>query len=211
MAGEAKNLLTRTLATAPRDEMQLYVVYNGRDYRIQLDTLLSLITKARLGIELVDNVPDMDKPISTAMANALQSKANADSVVTKVEWELFIQQFSGMMTPAELNLIIQNLQAAISSKTTAQETATAINTALAPISLALVQMQGDISTLKQAAGSYATKVELQAAIDHFTTEVARLDTALSQYIISNDNRVQALEQRVKYLEDNGLQFGPNQW
>lgn len=211
MAGEAKNLLTRTLATAPRDEMQLYVVYNGRDYRIQLDTLLSLITKARLGIELVDNVPDMNKPISTAMANALQSKANADSVVTKVEWELFIQQFSGMMTPAELNLIIQNLQAAISSKTTAQETATAINTALAPISLALVQMQGDISTLKQAAGSYATKVELQAAIDHFTTEVARLDTALSQYIISNDNRVQALEQRVKYLEDNGLQFGPNQW
>jgi len=211
VAGEAKNLLTRTLATAPRDEMQLYVVYNGRDYRIQLDTLLSLITKARLGIELVDNVPDMNKPISTAMANALQSKANADSVVTKVEWELFIQQFSGMMTPAELNLIIQNLQAAISSKTTAQETATAINTALAPISLALVQMQGDISTLKQAAGSYATKVELQAAIDHFTTEVARLDTALSQYIISNDNRVQALEQRVKYLEDNGLQFGPNQW
>ena len=211
MAGEAKNLLTRTLATAPRDEMQLYVVYNGRDYRIQLDTLLSLITKARLGIELVDNVPDMDKPISTAMANALQSKANTDSVVSKAEWELFIQQFSGMMTPAELNLIIQNLQAAISSKTTAQETATAINTALSPISLALVQMQGDISTLKQAAGSYATKVELQAAIDHFTTEVARLDTALSQYIISNDNRVQALEQRVKYLEDNGLQFGPNQW
>lgn len=211
MAGEAKNLLTRTLATAPRDEMQLYVVYNGRDYRIQLDTLLSLITKARLGIELVDNVPDMNKPISTAMANALQSKANADSVVTKAEWELFIQQFSGMMTPAELDAIIQNLQAAISSKTTAQETATAINTALAPVSLALVQMQGDITALKQAGGTYATKVELQAAVDHFTTEVARLDTALSQYIVSNDNRVQALEQRVKYLEDNGLQFGPNQW
>lgn len=211
MAGEAKNLLTRTLATAADDSMQLYVVYNGRDYRILLSTLLSLVSKARLGLENVDNTNDMDKPISTATQAALSTKADSSNVVTREEWNLFVQQFAGMMSPAELEAVISEIQTALLSKVTAGEMQTAITTALEPVVAAISEIQNNIAALQQASANFVTGSTLNNAIAAVTAEITALQSAFSAYVTSNDERVLALENRVTTLEENQLVFGPNYW
>ena len=54
------------------------VVFNGRSYKITLDRLRvdisgSDVTKASLGLDKVDNTTDLEKPISTAVQNELES------------------------------------------------------------------------------------------------------------------------------------------
>ena len=77
------NLLTRTLLEDPSDLCQLYVVLDGKDYRTTFATLLRLVTKATVGLDRVNNTSDTEKPISSQQQNALDLKADKDSVATK--------------------------------------------------------------------------------------------------------------------------------
>lgn len=211
MAGEGKNLLTRTLATAADDSMQLYVVYNGRDYRVLLSTLLSLITKTRLGLENVNNTSDLDKPISTATQQALLQKVDAADVVSREEWNLFVQQFGNVVSLETLTQAVDSLQLAIQSKASIQEVQTAINAALQPITNALMMLQNDVSSITQQLGNYATKVELSTAIAAVNSVISSLNMAFMSYMASNDARVSTLEDRVTVLEENQIVLGPHFW
>lgn len=211
MAGEGKNLLTRTLATAADDSMQLYVVYNGRDYRVLLSTLLSLITKTRLGLENVNNTSDLDKPISTATQQALLQKVDAADVVSREEWNLFVQQFGNVVSLETLTQAVDSLQLAIQSKASIQEVQTAINAALQPITNALMMLQNDVSSITQQLGDYATKVELSTAIAAVNSVISSLNMAFMSYMASNDARVSTLEDRVTVLEENQIVLGPHFW
>ena len=211
MAGEGKNLLTRTLATAADDSMQLYVVYNGRDYRVLLSTLLSLITKTRLGLENVNNTSDLDKPISTATQQALLQKVDAADVVSREEWNLFVQQFGNVVSLETLTQAVDSLQLAIQSKASIQEVQTAINAALQPITNALMMLQNDVSSITQQLGDYATKVELSTAITAVNSVISSLNMAFMSYMASNDARVSTLEDRVTVLEENQIVLGPHFW
>lgn len=211
MAGEGKNLLTRTLATAADDSMQLYVVYNGRDYRVLLSTLLSLITKTRLGLENVNNTSDLDKPISTATQQALLQKVDAADVVSREEWNLFVQQFGNVVSLETLTQAVDSLQLAIQSKASIQDVQTAINAALQPITNALMMLQNDVSSITQQLGDYATKVELSTAIAAVNSVISSLNMAFMSYMASNDARVSTLEDRVTVLEENQIVLGPHFW
>lgn len=211
MAGEGKNLLTRTLATAADDSMQLYVVYNGRDYRVLLSTLLSLITKTRLGLENVNNTSDLDKPISTATQQALLQKVDSADVVSREEWNLFVQQFGNVVSLETLTQAVDSLQLAIQSKASIQEVQTAINAALQPITNALMMLQNDVSSITQQLGDYATKVELSTAIAAVNSVISSLNMAFMSYMASNDARVSTLEDRVTVLEENQIVLGPHFW
>ena len=60
-------------------DMQFLVVYQGRNYRMGLGDMLSIVeqpTKEDLGLGNVDNTSDLDKPLSTATIEALDNKAN---------------------------------------------------------------------------------------------------------------------------------------
>jgi len=211
VAGEGKNLLTRTLATAADDSMQLYVVYNGRDYRVLLSTLLSLITKTRLGLENVNNTSDLDKPISTATQQALLQKVDAADVVSREEWNLFVQQFGNVVSLETLTQAVDSLQLAIQSKASIQDVQTAINVALQPITNALMMLQNDVSSITQQLGNYATKVELSTAIAAVNSVISSLNMAFMSYMASNDARVSTLEDRVTVLEENQIVLGPHFW
>ena len=211
MAGEGKNLLTRTLATAADDSMQLYVVYNGRDYRVLLSTLLSLITKTRLGLENVNNTSDLDKPISTATQQALLQKVDAADVVSREEWNLFVQQFGNVVSLETLTQAVDSLQLAIQSKASIQDVQTANNVALQPITNALMMLQNDVSSITQQLGNYATKVELSTAIAAVNSVISSLNMAFMSYMASNDARVSTLEDRVTVLEENQIVLGPHFW
>lgn len=211
MAGEGKNLLTRTIATAADDSMQLYVVYNGRDYRILLSTLLSLITKTRLGLENVDNVSDLDKPISTAVQQALLEKANANDVVSREEWNLFIQQIGNVVSLETLTQAIDTIQLALQSKASIQEVQTMIAAALEPINQAVTMLQHDVTAITDQLNSYATKVELNNAIIAVQDVISSLNMAFVTYMATNDSRVALLDDRVTVLEQNMIVLGPHFW
>ena len=60
-------------------DMQFLVVYQGRNYRMGLGDMLSIVdqpTKEDLGLGNVDNTSDLDKPLSNATIEALDGKAN---------------------------------------------------------------------------------------------------------------------------------------
>lgn len=211
MAGEGKNLLTRTLATAADEQMQMYVVYNGRDYRVLLGTLLSLITKAKLGLENVSNTSDADKPLSTAMQAALAGKVDVGNTVTREEWNLFIQQFSGMVSAEELNTIIASLQTALASKADLQDVQNMVDIAIQPMNTALQQLTLQVNQLSGSMSQYALKTDVNSAIGFVTSTIASLNQAFTDYTASNDARVLALESRVTILEENSIILGPNFW
>lgn len=211
MAGESKNLLTRTLATSANETMQLYVVYNGHDYRIQLSTLLSLVNKTRLGLDQVNNTSDLDKPLSTATIAELVKKANLADTVTREEWNLFVQQLSRYVTLEQLNNSITLIQQALTEKISVAEAQQLINTALSPITVAITDIQDRLAALEIGDNAYATKAELTSAVTAVEGTITDLDDRLTAYIASNDQRVSTLEARVSTLEENQIIVGPNGW
>jgi len=52
------------------------VVYNEDNYSVSLNAIKSIITKIDVGLDQVDNTSDIDKPISIAVQNALNGKAD---------------------------------------------------------------------------------------------------------------------------------------
>ena len=67
------------MPTAPADAggaLIIPVVYRKTNYSISLERVVSLIDKTALGLGNVDNVRDMDKPVSSAMLTALGTKAD---------------------------------------------------------------------------------------------------------------------------------------
>lgn len=66
-----------TTASIPSDAYGV-LAYNGANYRVKIGDFISSLripTKASLGLELVDNTADIDKPVSKATQQALQGKA----------------------------------------------------------------------------------------------------------------------------------------
>lgn len=69
--------------TVVHESMEFPVVFSGENYTIEAKLLRYLINKESLGLGNVDNTSDLDKPISTAVQDALdelfgrlQDKAN---------------------------------------------------------------------------------------------------------------------------------------
>jgi hypothetical protein len=54
---------------------------NGNNYKISISFLKTLVNAFDVGLGNVDNVSDLDKPISTAVANALNSKVALQTVI----------------------------------------------------------------------------------------------------------------------------------
>jgi hypothetical protein len=64
------------LLPTPMGLEQTVVAVNGVNYRVTLNAIKSLVTKADLGLGNVDNTSDMGKPISTLMLTALNNKSD---------------------------------------------------------------------------------------------------------------------------------------
>lgn len=52
------------------------VAHQGRNFKFQISKIKSLVTKSDVGLDQVNNTPDLEKPVSTAMHTALNGKAN---------------------------------------------------------------------------------------------------------------------------------------
>jgi hypothetical protein len=57
---------------------QAAVIYGNENYRVTLNSIAALVTKAMVGLGNVDNTSDITKPLSTAVVNALMNKADVN-------------------------------------------------------------------------------------------------------------------------------------
>ena len=63
------------LISVPDQAINLLCSYNQVTYALKLGTIRALITKEGIGLPLVDNTPDLEKPISNLVRQELETKA----------------------------------------------------------------------------------------------------------------------------------------
>jgi Phage tail repeat like len=71
----SKKVSELRLRTNPSGLEQTFVVADGENYRVTLNTIKSLVSKTDLGLDRVNNTSDLEKPISLLVSTALGGKA----------------------------------------------------------------------------------------------------------------------------------------
>jgi len=131
-----RNLLQLDELGQAYDSSQLYVVHNGQDYRISLETLLSLITKTRIGLGDVDNTKDVDKPVSNPTQQAI-TEAISD-LVGRAEFDALVQSIQTSVGQETLDAAITNINLTLNTKLNQDQVLALINQALMPVNQGLV-------------------------------------------------------------------------
>ena len=183
----SKNLLQLTALDQALDSDQFYVVRGGNDYRVSLGILLSLVNKALIGLENVDNTSDAEKPLSSAVATALSGKADKGEVVSLEAYELLLQQLQNYVTQAEINTAIDEIWQAINSRMSNAQIEAAINAAVEPFQTALTQIQTQLNELDLS--GFVTIDQVNEAISNALQALAPISLALADH----QSRIEALE------------------
>lgn len=166
------NLLNLNPLTTVQELAEVYVVYNNQDYRMTLATLVSLVTKARLGLDRVNNTSDLEKPISQAVAAALASKADSDNIVSLAAFQQLADSLQNYVSLDTLNTAIGNLQTTLQSYATKTELETAVAAAATPLQTSIQQLSDDLQAQalritaleKGSTGGGITQAELDAGL-----------------------------------------------
>lgn len=167
-----KNLLQLPIVQELDATEQFYIVKNQKDYRLTLAVLLTLFTKQRIGLENVDNTPDLQKPISDAVRMELDGKANKPEVVPYTVFNQLVEQLQNYISAPQLNSILGEINNALNTKEDKQVVTDKITTALAPISASLALINNEITLLKQAQlTGYVTTDQLVEAIEAFRVQM----------------------------------------
>lgn len=197
------NLLSKDPLLTAQGAAEVYVVYDGQDYRMTLATLITLVSKASVGLSNVNNTADADKPVSTAMSQALSQKANADSVPTLAAFNDLATSLQSYATQLQLNTAIQQITQALNSYTTSTQLAQAIDAAISPVTQGLDQLSQSLGTqisrinaLEQNAGSYVSGLQLSTAINGVGTYVDQQVLGLTQQLQTVNQTIAALTEQL---------------
>src|SRR5690606_31389846 len=87
-ASAAKDKLDSIQAGATANQADAYLLDRANHTGTQPASSITGLTKDSVGLSNVDNTSDMDKPISTAVANALSEKADASALSSKANTNL---------------------------------------------------------------------------------------------------------------------------
>ena len=167
-----RNLLQLPIVQELDATEQFYIVKDQKDYRLTLAVLLTLFTKQRIGLENVDNTPDLQKPISDAVQMELDGKANKLEVVPYAIFNQLVEQLQNYISAPQLNNILTEINTALNKKEDKLVVTDKITAALAPISSKLTLISSEISLLKQTQTTgYATTAQLVEAIETFRVQM----------------------------------------
>lgn len=186
------NLLSKAPLLTPDENAEVYVVYDNKDYRMALGTLISLVTKSRLGLENVDNTSDADKPISIATAQALSNKADRGDVVSKSDFDALAATLQNYIGIDQLNAAIANITTVLNRYTDVNKVAQMIAEATEPITSSISQI---VATLQSQQLSIQA-LQLEQANLAIKSEV---DTSIANAIEPVSNQVALLNQQITAL------------
>ena len=191
-----RNLLQLDELDRAYESAQVYVVHDGRDYRASLETLLSLITKARLGLGNVENTRDVDKPVSSATQQAITEAISG--LVGRAEFDALVQSIQTGVDQETLDTAIANINEVLNSKLNQDQVLALISQALLPVNQGLVVLGESLNNALTRITSLesrdsVTQTQLDAAIAN-VTEVT--DLKLSNLNQTLSSSIQALSQSV---------------
>lgn len=141
------NLLTKQPMNEAQLEAELYAVFDKKDYRVSLATVLALVTKASIGLDKVNNTSDAEKPVSGPVAEALAAKANIVDTVSKEAFASLAQSLSNYITIDALNESITQVNQLINSKLSSEEVSQAIADAVVPVNNAVSLVANEVTGL----------------------------------------------------------------
>ena len=177
----AKNVLQLNELAQASALAQVYVVYNAQDFRMSLQTLLSLVSATSLGLDKVNNTSDLEKPVSQAMTIALSDKADKSDVVSKATFEALVQSMGTYISLETLNTAIKGITDQLNGYATTDYVAEAVNDALLTVA-------GTIDALtKNVQSNTAAITSLQESMK--TTVVEK---TLTDAIAASKNEIVAL-------------------
>lgn len=191
-----RNLLQLDELDQAYESAQLYVVHSGQDYRISLETLLSLITKARLGIENVDNTKDIDKPVSNPTQQAI-TEAISD-LVGRAEFDALMQSIQTSVDQETLDAAIANINLTLNSKLNQDQTLALISQALMPVNQGLVLLGEALNGALTRIASLESRVSVtQAQLDAAIAAVNQAtDLKLANISQTLSSSIQVLSQSI---------------
>lgn len=142
MAGKISDQITRP---GINGEEWLLLAYNGQNYKVTIKQLLDAVplpTLAALGLDQVDNTSDLDKPLSTAVIQALNNKAAAIHRHSVADIDGLSELLQAKADVATVNQTIQDLVANLATKN---------------------DLNGLEASIYNALGQYATTASMQQA------------------------------------------------
>lgn len=207
------NLLSKNPLTQAQETAEVYVVWNQQDFRMSLATLVSLVTKAKIGLGNVDNTSDANKPVSLAVSEALEGKVNVGTVPSIDEFNALATSLQNFVTQDQLNTAINQVVDAMNGYVTDVEVDAAIAAAVHPVTQTLQTLsdsiqsnidritaleQGGMGEIDQAQLSTAITFAIQTAdqnaanrdavlLTDITTQLTAINQALSLLSIDFEN------------------------
>lgn len=183
------NLLSKQPLTEAKALAEVYVVWDNQDYRMTLETLVSLVTKVSLGLGNVNNTPDSEKPISNPVAAALLQKANTEDVVSNATFQTFIDSLQGYVTTEQLNTAINEVKAIIDqvNSLTPAEVSEMINTALTPVNDSLTQMLSQLEAQALQISTINTELEKKVNQTSLTEQLSQFEGSIGTQITQLSN------------------------
>jgi hypothetical protein len=94
----SKKISEFLMLMSPTGLEQTVVAIGGVNHRVTLNAIKSLITKNDLGLELVNNTSDVDKPVSTAVQAALAGKSNMGHTHAMADVPGLVQYITDQLT-----------------------------------------------------------------------------------------------------------------
>lgn len=172
------NLLALNPLTTANELAEVYVVYDRKDYRMSLSTLLALVTKSSVGLSRVDNTSDAEKPLSMAAIEALGLKADANAVPSMVAFNALSNSLQNYVTLDALNGSIQSIVDSLNNYATKSEVNDAITAALSPITSSISQIvtslqshAARLSALEQGEQNDITRTVLEEELGLLRTDI----------------------------------------
>ncbi len=190
-----RNLLQLDELGQAYDSSQLYVVHNSQDYRISLETLLSLITKTRIGLGDVDNTKDVDKPVSNPTQQAI-TEAISD-LVGRAEFDALVQSIQTSVDQETLDAAIANINLTLNTKLNQDQALALINQALMPVNQGLVLLGDALNS----ALARITSLEARASItqDQLNAAIAMVNESVDLKLL---NVSQTLNSSIQILSQS---------
>lgn len=196
------NLLDFTELVKPSSAAEVYVVFNGVDYRMTLKTLLTLVTAASISLDKVDNTSDVDKPISKAQLEALAEKANKTDVVSQEAFNILADSLKNYVTVDTLKAAIAGITDSLNGYLTKDEGKKLISDSLSNIASTVDALSKQVADNASAMVALDEKTKTMVVEQTMNEAIAQSKTAIeSEFSMFSSSVNQAIDALAKKIDN----------
>jgi hypothetical protein len=189
---QSYNLMQLNEAISAQTTDQLYMVRDNQDRRVSAETLLRLVNAAWVGLDQVDNTPDLEKPISMYQQQALDQKQDLQEA--QEQYQELVDSLASRVDQQTFTEAIQNLQQALDSKLSSEGLTTAVESALAPFQSVLDELSLSNTQILAQLANVATTAYVDNAVSQLNATIQPQLTAFSSQLTTQGQQLTAIQE-----------------